>query len=195
LSGKYSREFFNKRGRFNKSENFKYKFYLKKFILGELLHISNLRPWDLYSVLTQKYSWPIKDARNFADFLTPMLAYDTKRRATALDCLKHSWILHEIDSSYDPKRKANKNNEDSTSNNQSSNRDNKSEKEFISKTEYNSEKKAESKKSDSFHFDSKPKKYLDLVKKINDTEDSSNDIINLEKYKSPIDNANADNSS
>jgi serine/threonine protein kinase len=123
-----------------------------------------------------------------------MLAYDTKRRATAFDCLKHSWILHEIDSSYDPKRRANKNNEDSTSNNQNSTRDNNKDKEFVSKTENNSEKKLESKKSD-FHSDSKSKKYLDLVKKINDTEDSSNDIINLEKYKFPIDNANADNSS
>ena len=123
-----------------------------------------------------------------------MLAYDTKRRATALDCLKHSWILHEIDSSYDPKRRANKNNEDSTSNKQNSTRDNNNDKEFVPKTEYNSEKKVESKKSD-FNSDSKSKKYLDLVKKINDTENSSNDIINLEKYKSPIDNANAENSS
>jgi hypothetical protein len=72
LSGKFSREFFNKR--------------------GELLHIGNLRPWDLYSVLTQKYSWSPKDARSFADFLAPMLAYDTRHRATALQCLNHSWI-------------------------------------------------------------------------------------------------------
>jgi serine/threonine protein kinase len=79
LSGKFSKEFFNKR--------------------GELHHISNLKAWDLYSVLTTKYSWSTRDARHFADFLTPMLNYDTKRRSTALDCLKHSWICNQIDSS------------------------------------------------------------------------------------------------
>jgi serine/threonine protein kinase len=76
LSGKYSREYFNKR--------------------GELLHIGNLRPWNLYSVLTQKYSWSSRDAKNFSDFLMPMLDYDTKRRATAHQCLNHPWILNEI---------------------------------------------------------------------------------------------------
>ncbi|CAF0721786.1 unnamed protein product [Brachionus calyciflorus] len=76
LSGKFSKEFFNKK--------------------GELLHISNLRPWDIFSVLTQKYSWSSEDARNFADFLTPMLAYDTKKRATALECLNHPWISTSI---------------------------------------------------------------------------------------------------
>lgn len=76
LSGKYSREYFNKR--------------------GELLHIGNLRPWNLYSVLTQKYSWSSRDAKNFSDFLMPMLDYDTKRRATAYQCLNHPWIQNEI---------------------------------------------------------------------------------------------------
>ncbi len=72
LMGKYSREFFSKR--------------------GELLHIENLRPWNLYSVLTQKYAWSSKAARLFADFITPMLEYDPKKRATALDCLNNPWI-------------------------------------------------------------------------------------------------------
>ena len=62
---------------------------------GELLHIENLKPWDLYSVLTQKYSWSSTDARDFSNFLTPMLAYNTARRATALDCLNHEWIRNE----------------------------------------------------------------------------------------------------
>ena len=79
--------------------------FFPRFCIGELIHIGNLRPWDLYSVLTQKYSWSPKDARSFADFLTPMLAYDTRRRATALDCLKHTWIQHEIDSTSTSERK------------------------------------------------------------------------------------------
>lgn len=72
LSGKFSRDFFNRR--------------------GELHHINNLRPWNLFSVLTQKYSWSDENARNFSDFLTPMLNFDTKKRATAFDCLNHNWI-------------------------------------------------------------------------------------------------------
>lgn len=78
LSGKFSKEFFNKK--------------------GELLHIGNLRPWDLNSILTQKYSWSTQDAKNFSDFLMPMLVYDTKKRATALACLNHQWISTTISS-------------------------------------------------------------------------------------------------
>lgn len=72
LSGSYSREFFNKR--------------------GELLHIGNLKPWNIYKVLTQKYSWHTKDAQDFADFLEPMLEFSTLRRATARECLESAWI-------------------------------------------------------------------------------------------------------
>lgn len=54
-----------------------------------------MKPWDLYSVLTQKYCWSSKDAREFSDFLIPMLDFDTRRRATAWDCLNHEWIKTE----------------------------------------------------------------------------------------------------
>lgn len=57
-----------------------------------MIHIGNLKPWDLYSVLTQKYSWTSKNAREFADFLTPMLDFNTQRRADAYQCLQHKWI-------------------------------------------------------------------------------------------------------
>ncbi|XP_075751617.1 SRSF protein kinase 3 isoform X2 [Rhipicephalus microplus] len=72
FSGRYSREFFNKR--------------------GELRHISNLKPWGLYEVLTEKYDWTPADAQAFADFLLPMLAYDPASRAKASDCLRHPWL-------------------------------------------------------------------------------------------------------
>lgn len=49
----------------------------------------------MYSVLTQKYSWSSREARAFADFLTPMLQYDTKQRATAWQSLNHPWILND----------------------------------------------------------------------------------------------------
>ncbi|KAL1451913.1 hypothetical protein WDU94_006246 [Cyamophila willieti] len=65
------------------------EFFTKK---GELRHISGLKPWDLYSVLVEKYNWPPESARGFADFLRPMLNYDPKLRATAAQCLQHPWL-------------------------------------------------------------------------------------------------------
>lgn len=60
------------------------------------MHIGNLRPWNLYSVLTQKYLWPSEKARQFADFLEPMLDYDKRKRATAWQCLNHPWITGSV---------------------------------------------------------------------------------------------------
>lgn len=73
-SGKQSRQYFNKR--------------------GELRHISWLKPWDLYDVLTDKYNWAPQDAKDFAAFLRPMLDFDPNRRATAADCLQHPWLKY-----------------------------------------------------------------------------------------------------
>ncbi|KAK3854557.1 hypothetical protein Pcinc_038973 [Petrolisthes cinctipes] len=71
-SGKYSKEFFDKK--------------------GDLKHITKLRPWGMFEVLTEKYEWPEEEARAFSDFLNPMLAFDATERATAGDCLKHPWL-------------------------------------------------------------------------------------------------------
>jgi len=71
-SGKYSRVFFNKK--------------------GELRHITKLKPWGLFEVLTEKYEWDVQDAREFSDFLLPMLAFDPNQRATAAECLQHPWL-------------------------------------------------------------------------------------------------------
>lgn len=51
----------------------------------------------MFSVLTQKYNWRSKKARDFADFLEPMLEYDRRRRATAWECLNHEWIKQECE--------------------------------------------------------------------------------------------------
>ncbi|XP_051175922.1 SRSF protein kinase 3 [Leptopilina boulardi] len=72
LSGKHSRLFFNKK--------------------GELKHITGLKPWGLCAVLIEKYDWSASEAREFADFLTPMLEFDPDLRATAAECLKHPWL-------------------------------------------------------------------------------------------------------
>lgn len=71
-SGKYSRVFFNKK--------------------GELRHITKLKPWGLFEVLTEKYEWDVEEARDFAEFLHPMLAFDPEQRATAAECLQHPWL-------------------------------------------------------------------------------------------------------
>ncbi|GMT20121.1 hypothetical protein PFISCL1PPCAC_11418, partial [Pristionchus fissidentatus] len=70
--GAHWRDFFNKNGR--------------------LLHINQLKPWTMLEVLTQKYEWNFKDALQFTSFLTPMLEFDTDKRATAAACLQHDWL-------------------------------------------------------------------------------------------------------
>ncbi|KAG7472672.1 hypothetical protein MATL_G00111410 [Megalops atlanticus] len=72
LSGRYSREYFNRR--------------------GELRHISNLKPWGLFEVLLEKYEWPLEQAAQFSDFLLTMLQYIPEKRATAAQCLQHPWL-------------------------------------------------------------------------------------------------------
>merc|ERR1711978_764518 len=68
FSGKYSKEFFKK--------------------TGELRHISKLKPWPLYEVLTEKYEWDPGTAQEFSDFLMPMLEFDPKERVTAEEALQ-----------------------------------------------------------------------------------------------------------
>lgn len=72
LSGRYSREYFTRR--------------------GELRHISSLKPWGLFEVLLEKYEWPLDQAAQFSDFLLTMLELQPDRRATAAQCLQHAWL-------------------------------------------------------------------------------------------------------
>uniref|UniRef100_A0A8K9WSD3 non-specific serine/threonine protein kinase n=1 Tax=Oncorhynchus mykiss TaxID=8022 RepID=A0A8K9WSD3_ONCMY len=103
LSGKYSREFFNRRdhialitellgkvprkvvaaGRYSR------EFFSKK---GELRHITKLKPWSLFDVLVEKYGWAPEDAGHFTHFLLPMLEMVPEKRASAGDCLSHPWL-------------------------------------------------------------------------------------------------------
>ncbi|XP_048029432.1 SRSF protein kinase 1b isoform X4 [Megalobrama amblycephala] len=72
MNGKYSKEFFTKK--------------------GDLRHITKLKPWGLQDVLVEKYEWSREEALNFSDFLLPMLDLIPEKRATAAECLRHSWI-------------------------------------------------------------------------------------------------------
>ncbi|XP_076849817.1 SRSF protein kinase 1b isoform X1 [Brachyhypopomus gauderio] len=72
LNGKYSKEFFTKK--------------------GDLRHITKLKPWGLMDVLVEKYEWPQEEAQSFSSFLLPMLDLIPEKRATAAECLRHAWI-------------------------------------------------------------------------------------------------------
>ncbi|KAM9408935.1 SRSF protein kinase 1b [Pholidichthys leucotaenia] len=72
LAGKYSKEFFTKK--------------------GELRHITKLKPWGLFDVLVEKYEWSKEEANSFSSFLLPMLDLVPERRATAAQCLSHPWL-------------------------------------------------------------------------------------------------------
>mmetsp|Transcript_26750 Transcript_26750/g.58730 ORF Transcript_26750/g.58730 Transcript_26750/m.58730 type:complete len:160 (-) Transcript_26750:923-1402(-) len=72
LEGRHSREFFLRNGR--------------------LRHITDLKFWDLRSVLSSKYDFSEEQAAEFADFLLPMLAYVPSERATAQELLSHPWL-------------------------------------------------------------------------------------------------------
>ncbi|KAJ7267646.1 kinase-like domain-containing protein [Mycena haematopus] len=72
LGGKYSSEFFNRR--------------------GELRHISKLRFWPLDLVLHDKYLFPKQEADALASFLTPMLRLNSEKRAKASDLVHHNWL-------------------------------------------------------------------------------------------------------
>ncbi|KAK3536919.1 hypothetical protein QTP86_027063 [Hemibagrus guttatus] len=72
MNGKYSKEFFTKK--------------------GELRHITKLKPWGLLDVLVEKYEWSREEAQSFSSFLLPMLDLIPEKRATAAECLRHAWI-------------------------------------------------------------------------------------------------------
>eukprot|EP00062_Callorhinchus_milii_P006679 gi/632947473/ref/XP_007889063.1/ PREDICTED: SRSF protein kinase 2 isoform X5 [Callorhinchus milii] len=79
MSGKYSKEFFTKKGSLLCD-------------LGELRHITKLKPWSLFDVLVEKYGWPHEEAAQFTDFLLPMLEMVPEKRASAAECLRHPWL-------------------------------------------------------------------------------------------------------
>ncbi|KAM4613868.1 SRSF protein kinase 1b [Polymixia lowei] len=72
LAGKYSKEFFTKK--------------------GDLRHITKLKPWGLFEVLMEKYEWSKEEAHCFSTFLLPMLDLVPDKRATAAQCLSHPWL-------------------------------------------------------------------------------------------------------
>ncbi|CAG7834621.1 unnamed protein product [Allacma fusca] len=75
FSGKYSMDFFNRK--------------------KELRNIKTLKFWPLPEVLKEKYDWSDEDAKEFSEFILPMLHYNPLRRASAAQCLAHPWLNRE----------------------------------------------------------------------------------------------------
>lgn len=73
IEGKYSKQFFDKKN-------------------GNLKHIKTLKFWPIQDVLAEKYHFSQEDAQDVADFLRPLLDFDPKTRATALDALRSKWL-------------------------------------------------------------------------------------------------------
>ena len=71
-TGKYSKNYFDRK--------------------GNLKHIKQLKFWPIQDVLHEKYHFSVKEANEVAEFMLPLLEYDTKQRATALQCLRHKWL-------------------------------------------------------------------------------------------------------
>ncbi|RRT43609.1 hypothetical protein B296_00044681 [Ensete ventricosum] len=59
---------------------------------GDLKRIRRLKFWPLDRLLVEKYKFPEADAREFAEFLCPLLDFAPEKRPTAEQCLQHPWL-------------------------------------------------------------------------------------------------------
>ncbi|MED6143479.1 hypothetical protein PIB30_006740 [Stylosanthes scabra] len=59
---------------------------------GDLKRIRRLKFWPLDKLLIDRYKFPESDAREFAEFLTPLLDFAPEKRPTAQQCLQHPWM-------------------------------------------------------------------------------------------------------
>jgi serine/threonine protein kinase len=59
---------------------------------GDLKRIRRLKYWPLDRLLIDKYKLPEAEAKEFAEFLTPILEFAPEKRPTAQQCLDHPWM-------------------------------------------------------------------------------------------------------
>ncbi|XVF16037.1 hypothetical protein REPUB_Repub09cG0207100 [Reevesia pubescens] len=59
---------------------------------GDLKRIRRLKFWPLDRLLVDKYKFSESDAREFAEFLCPLLDFSPEKRPTAQQCLQHPWL-------------------------------------------------------------------------------------------------------
>jgi len=74
---------------------------------GELKNIKEFNFWSLDRVLTEKYKKDEQTASDFAHFLLPMLMFHPKCRASAADCLRHSWMMFGLKDALEKKNENN----------------------------------------------------------------------------------------
>ena len=94
ISGKYSSEFFNRKGLWLIRHWIPQRLtpVTRIPLKGELRHITKLRYWPLEAVLHDKYLFPKAEADAIASFLTPMLRLHPDRRAKASELIHHNWM-------------------------------------------------------------------------------------------------------
>ncbi|XP_060962636.1 uncharacterized protein LOC115702599 isoform X1 [Cannabis sativa] len=59
---------------------------------GDLKRIRRLKYWSLDKLLIEKYRFSESEAREFAEFLCPVLDFAPEKRPSAQQCLQHPWI-------------------------------------------------------------------------------------------------------
>ncbi|KAF2312509.1 hypothetical protein GH714_034912 [Hevea brasiliensis] len=59
---------------------------------GDLKRIRRLKFWPLDRLLVDKYKFSENEAREFAEFLCPLLDFIPEKRPTAQQCLQHPWL-------------------------------------------------------------------------------------------------------
>jgi serine/threonine-protein kinase SRPK3 len=72
LGGKHSKNFFDTK--------------------GNLKHIKQLKFWPVQDVLREKYHFKKEEADAIVEFMMPLLKFDPKSRATAVDALRSKWL-------------------------------------------------------------------------------------------------------
>ncbi|KAF8405558.1 hypothetical protein HHK36_010465 [Tetracentron sinense] len=59
---------------------------------GDLKRIRRLKFWSLDRLLVDRYYFSDSDAREFAEFLSPLLDFAPEKRPTVQQCLQHPWL-------------------------------------------------------------------------------------------------------
>lgn len=74
---------------------------------GDLKRIRRLKFWSLDRLLVDKYRFSETDAREFAEFLVPLLDFTPEKRPTAQQCLQHPWLSLRNSTQDETKNKSN----------------------------------------------------------------------------------------
>uniref|UniRef100_T1J147 non-specific serine/threonine protein kinase n=2 Tax=Strigamia maritima TaxID=126957 RepID=T1J147_STRMM len=59
---------------------------------GKLVKFPKINSYGLFKRLYKKFNWDVNEAREFAEFLLPMLAIDPDNRSSAKNALGHKWL-------------------------------------------------------------------------------------------------------